>query len=466
MFYKRLGRMMIALVLTLAFGAVAFAQGGALAFDTLTSGTYTGNPVIYTFTGNQDTIVTVYAIGGNGLQPTLALSNSSGQPLAFNIQDALTPMTNDVRVTAKLPANDTYIVTLNSQSGSTGEYTLLLSGSPTTTTTPLSAPTAVTIQPQGVAQQFSVAPSLDTQQLNIQGVIPTNPFTAQIQTADGQVIAAIAGLTDSVSLNLPANAVGYLVTIGAENPVIGTQVNLSLGTSTSTSTSTDTSTDTSSNTNTQPTDPNACTLTANNANLRGGPGTNYDIVGALVTNDQFVVTGQNNGWFYGIYNGRQSWVAASVVNQSGNCANLGFVDAPPAPVAPQPQVTEETTNTTPPTATTTTDNTNNPTPTTVSPTTVPPTTAPPTATVTPFVVNSFTCQYVFNDGATVRWDVTGAPNASFIVEVRQGSTTYSQNRTLNSSGFSIGNQRFGQVGNSNYRAYLIYNGQELASDDC
>jgi len=458
MFRKWLSRLALTLVLALTMSTLVSAQGGALQFDTLTSGTHTGSPIIYTFTGNQDTIVTVYAIGGNGLQPTLALSNSSGQPLAFNIQDALTPMSNDVRVTAKLPATDTYIVTLNSQAASTGTYSILLTASATVTSTPLTAPTTVTIAPQSPTQQFSVAANPAGQTLNIQSTVASNAFTAQIQTADGQIIAAIAGLTDSISLSLPASTVGYIITIGAENPVIGTVVTLSLGTGTSTTS------DTSSNTTTpqQPADPNACTLTSNNANLRGGPGTNYDTVGALVGGDQFVVTGQNNGWFYGIFNGRQSWVAASVVNQSGNCGNLGFVDAPPAP---QPQTTEETSNnSSSPTATATTqtnnnNNNNNPTPTTAA-------TATLTPTTTPFVVNSFTCQYVFNDGATVRWDVTGAPNATFQVDVRQNNTVYSATRSLNASGFSIGNQRFGQVGNSNYTAYLVYNGQDLASDDC
>ena len=69
MFRKWLSRLALTLVLALTMSTLVSAQGGALQFDTLTSGTHTGSPIIYTFTGNQDTIVTVYAIGGNGFTP-------------------------------------------------------------------------------------------------------------------------------------------------------------------------------------------------------------------------------------------------------------------------------------------------------------------------------------------------------------------------------------------------------------
>ena len=77
-----------------------------------------------------------------------------------------------------------------------------------------------------------------------------------------------------------------------------------------------------------------------------------------------------------------------------------------------------------------------------------------------------TCRYFQNDGAYVDYRVEGAPNSTFQIEVRQGSTVYTETRTMNDQGFRTGNERIGQVGNSNYTAYIVYQGIDRRNDDC
>ncbi|MCL4298365.1 MAG: SH3 domain-containing protein [Anaerolineae bacterium] len=70
-------------------------------------------------------------------------------------------------------------------------------------------------------------------------------------------------------------------------------------------------------------------------NIRSGPGTNYQVIGALNANAPVLVTGRNQDaswWQIEINNGAIGWVASSVVSAS-NTENVPAVEAPPPPVA-------------------------------------------------------------------------------------------------------------------------------------
>ena len=81
-------------------------------------------------------------------------------------------------------------------------------------------------------------------------------------------------------------------------------------------------------------------VTANvDANVRGGPGTVYDIVGALPLNGTARVTGQNDArtWWYIEFpsgSGRYAWIAGSVTVASCIPDALQYVAAPPTPTPP------------------------------------------------------------------------------------------------------------------------------------
>lgn len=444
------------------------AQSEPLTYGTLlTESLAPGSPRIYTFSGNANDYVSAYILGDSNIQATLALANSSGISLGFSDDDPLTISQNDARVTALLPSTDTYIMTINNVGTATGTVTIALTGQASAPDVPFTGSKAVEIVPDSPLQILTIAGSTSDQMLSVQNLDPTRGYVAQVFSQSGRLLAMLSDGVTNASVTLLPTDEQYRIVLMPTDPAIGANVQLSIGDSASQNTSQAVPQNNSNNAapSTTVTDPNACVATSANANLRGGPGTNYSVVGALVNNSQMVITGQNTGWYYGNYNGSMAWVASSVVSLSGPCNNLAFVQAPPAPVqatAPNNAVTPTTATTqVAPTATTSQDNTNNP------------TQAPPTATATAtattqqvaFTVVSMDCRYVFNDGAYVNHRVEGPPNGQYRIEVRQGSTVYSGDYTMNDQGFRTQNQRF-RVGNSNYTAYIMYNGVDVRSAPC
>lgn len=105
---------------------------------------------------------------------------------------------------------------------------------------------------------------------------------------------------------------------------------------------------------TQPTataTPESALVTANvNANVRGGPGTNYHVAGGLGEGESALVTGRNanSSWWQISYQGRAAWVADSVVTANSLAHNAPVASAPPPPPTDTPV---PSTATPPPTAT-------------------------------------------------------------------------------------------------------------------
>ena len=68
----------------------------------------------------------------------------------------------------------------------------------------------------------------------------------------------------------------------------------------------------------QPTAPEGCTTTAlQNANLRGGPGTSFDVVGSVAGGDSLTVVGQNVAadWYkLSVESVENAWIAGFLVN--------------------------------------------------------------------------------------------------------------------------------------------------------
>jgi predicted lipoprotein with Yx(FWY)xxD motif len=82
----------------------------------------------------------------------------------------------------------------------------------------------------------------------------------------------------------------------------------------------------------------ACTITGTNVNLRRGPGTNYDIAGAMTADQALSATGQARGsdglvW-YQLENG--AWARSDIVTAEGDCSSVPTVAAPPPPPPPPP----------------------------------------------------------------------------------------------------------------------------------
>ena len=82
------------------------------------------------------------------------------------------------------------------------------------------------------------------------------------------------------------------------------------------------------------------------ANLRGGPGTEYDIVGGLKAGDAVRITGRtsNGQWLQIELNDQTAWISASLINATG-MDRVAVVSTPPPPPPPvrapvQPSPTE------------------------------------------------------------------------------------------------------------------------------
>jgi hypothetical protein len=87
----------------------------------------------------------------------------------------------------------------------------------------------------------------------------------------------------------------------------------------------------------------ACTVNAANANLRGGPGTNYDVRGSLTADAEAVGQAQGADGFIWWQLADGSWVRSDVAFEEGACETLPTVAAPPTPepAPPAPAATEE-----------------------------------------------------------------------------------------------------------------------------
>lgn len=94
--------------------------------------------------------------------------------------------------------------------------------------------------------------------------------------------------------------------------------------------------------------PEAAIAVANQGmNVRGGPGTNYQIIGGAQAGDQFVIRGKDNSgaWWQVDYNGRDGWLFAQLVNVSNTDGVAVAQNIPPPPPPTNTPVPPPPTNT-------------------------------------------------------------------------------------------------------------------------
>lgn len=83
--------------------------------------------------------------------------------------------------------------------------------------------------------------------------------------------------------------------------------------------------------------PAEAALTVNSAmNIRGGPGTNYNVIGSANAGQRFAVTGKNpaGDWWQINFNGQAGWVFAQLVTGENTGGVQVAANIPAAPVAP------------------------------------------------------------------------------------------------------------------------------------
>ena len=82
----------------------------------------------------------------------------------------------------------------------------------------------------------------------------------------------------------------------------------------------------------------ASVTTTSAMNVRGGPGTNYNVIGSANAGQRFPVTGKNaaGDWWQINFNGQAGWVFAQLVTGENTAGVQIATNIPAAPVAPPP----------------------------------------------------------------------------------------------------------------------------------
>jgi uncharacterized protein YraI len=317
-----------------------FAQSGALTYGSGSIGVLdaTAPLAFYTFNGAEGDLVTVRVIGVSpGLLPTVSVNNPAQQQLATSSGDPF-GAGGDARVDLRLPETGAYVVLVGSQDATTGNVLIRVDGVQTPPAIPVVEPAATaSITPESGIQAFSFAANpTDPTQLSIAGDIG---YTAWVVSGEGKLVAILNGddLLGGV-IELPPGEGGYEVIMIPAPESWGTLI-VSTSATAAGQPSTGGTTTTGDTTSQPPSD--VCTVSPGpgGANVRSGPGTNYNVIGNLAPNTSAVVTGVYNGWYtVGGYGLNPGWVAGSVTTLNGPCDNI-----PPAtdPGPPVPISTDE-----------------------------------------------------------------------------------------------------------------------------
>ncbi len=339
------GRWLLALalaVIVLSPGLV-FAQGGLIAYGSSVVGSITAEApfVIYTFNGNPGDQITVYAVGmTDGMAPGVSLLGPNQRQLAVSEGDPFgSGDTGAARLSYRLMASGVHSLLVSNTSGTPGEFLLRLSGRPSTASTALmpGTPMIINVPPGALptTYSFSLAPDGPVT-LTVRTDSSGFAFLAQIYDGNGALVAGLAGSdVRAVALTVGPGSGIYEVSVRGLHPEMpGTvQLLVSLGEATAAGAAPG-----------QPTAPpvvvteeavpSVCSATSGtNVNVRNGPSTDYAIIGALFPGASLPVIGRNNDstWFVVDYNGRQGWVASSVVTLVGPCGSLPTIQPPPLP---------------------------------------------------------------------------------------------------------------------------------------
>lgn len=388
-----------------------------------------GSPLIsYSFDGQAGDVITAEAISFlQDMDLTLALLSPSVQPIAFSDNGAFGFNSTDSSVTLTLPETGMYslLVGMNGEIG--GAYVLRLlehlaePSVPIPPNTPLALDFSAFAGESSVQYAFSALDcptSVSLAAANGSGI----PIFARLLDSTGQLVSFVDS-TSSLGKNdlLPPNSGRYLLELAAP-PSSEQGFSLVIACADDVTAASDASTPEATTSNSgaatatlRPTETRTatraassasnCTVSTDNAvNVRGGPGTNFSVLGTLQPGQSFPIIGidANGAWYRIDFNGPAGWVAVAIVQSSGGCGNLPVSDvagnsAPtssvPTPVPPtNPPAQGQNPPTTPPTAvpgqptTAPVVPTNAPVvptsvpviPTAVPPTAVPPTPIPPT----------------------------------------------------------------------------------------
>ncbi|NDJ61246.1 MAG: SH3 domain-containing protein [Chloroflexi bacterium] len=302
---------------------------------------------IYNFTGAVGDLVVVQVTGITlGMNPGVSLLAPSQEQLASNDDNPFEPNSTDARIDFRLPDNGVYTLLVGGSDGSQGDFALRLILREPTFDIPLSpgSTTRAALPQDAPPQTFSFNSNpLCPIFLTASAETPGFGFIITLRDFNGRTLAVINDL-DSAVLEIPLGDSSYEVTLESLDPRVEGVVLLSLTGCDDLPTATPEVTNTPVPTLTAtprpfPT-PTVCSVAATGANIRTGPGLNFDIVGVLRSGTLLQALGLSpDGIWYAVnFGGAQAWISSTVSVLLGPCGGLPVLPSPPTPT-PSPSIT-------------------------------------------------------------------------------------------------------------------------------
>jgi hypothetical protein len=341
----------LALLLGLAGapGGAVLAQGGeTITYGSSVIGTLTEqNPfVIYAFTANAGDLISVVVTGiAPDVLPSVSLMGPNQSQVAVSRTDSRSAVSGRVaRLDYRVVQGGSHSLVVNNTNNTPGEFLLSLDGRPSTEGIALTAGATESAALTAGSSTLYTFDALPNENLLLALATETQNFAfmAWVYAPNGSLVATLGGdALRAANLSLAPGSGQYEVEIVPLGEAQGTVQVALVGGGGEVAPPPVTPTFTPDVPVATPT-PAVCQATSTlNVNVRSGPSTLYQAFGSLVSGTTLNVVGRNSdtSWYVVDYNGRQGWVANSVVSIQGPCDALPFVTPPPLPATATPTPT-------------------------------------------------------------------------------------------------------------------------------
>ena len=314
----------LALILLVAPPGGALAQGGgeSITYGSSVIGSLTAESpfVIYTFNANPGDLISLVLAGlAPEVVPESSLLGPDQRQLALTSNDPFSVGSQLARLDYRIMQGGIHSLIVNNANNTPGEFLLLLNGRPGGEATGIAVGSTQTanLPPNTAPGLFSFPASPDSPlTLSLSTSTAGFSFLARVYDPNGNLIAGLAGeALRGVSLNVAPGSGEYVVEIGSLTPNVQGAIMVAL-TQGSASQPVTGPVPTEEPAEPPGTTPSVCQASSTlNVNVRSGPSTDYPAFGSLAAGTALTVVGRNSTttWYVVDYNGRQGWVANSVV---------------------------------------------------------------------------------------------------------------------------------------------------------
>lgn len=329
----------------LASGTVTLAQTTDIRYGSYTAGSLDASRAqqLYSFAGTQGDLISaeVIALSG-GLDPRISLLNASNTPLSVNQNDAFQAGSRDARLTYRLPETANYLLLVEAEATSAGQFLLRLEQVLTTGIVPLTTgiPLQIVLSTATPTQLFSVD-SLNGDRLTLTSDTVGFGYVANVRNANGETLAVMNSANfPTIEIALAPNSGSYEVEVSLANLASQGGLTLLFGIGGASPTSSDPTATPDPSGETSSTDAtpeasadggSALNLPANRCvavpigggvNIRKTPDVNGELIGSILPGEYRFVEGTNNTWYK---LAGEAWISSGVVKLEGPCNLLPVI---------------------------------------------------------------------------------------------------------------------------------------------